>query len=209
MPEALARVRKVQERTLQTRRRLLDAALASLVESGYAGTSTTRIAALTGLSQGALFRHFPTKRDLLVAALEDFYRRLIEEFREGAVRRPRGRAGARASLEALWTMFQRPDLRASFELHMAARTDAGLREALAPIARRHGDDIFALASELFPVEAARGPRFRAFIDTVLSTMNGAAIGAILNPDAAAARRRIDYLRELADELLTPANSAED
>ena len=197
--------RKTQQRTLDTRRKLLDAALASLVEAGYAGTSTTRIAALTGLSQGALFKHFPTKQDLLVAALEDFYGRLIEDFRATARKHPRGKAGIRAALDALWTMFQREDLRASFELHMAARTDESLRKQLAPIASEHGDNILRLAEELFPVDATRGPRFRAFVELVLSTMNGAAVGAILNPDAASARRRLDTLQRLAEELLEPAN----
>jgi len=59
--------RNQQERREATRQALLDATVESLVEKGFAGTSTSVVCKRAGLSQGALFGHFASKNDLLVA----------------------------------------------------------------------------------------------------------------------------------------------
>ena len=52
-----------------THDRLLDAALEVLRERGYRGGGTKEIAKRAGLSEMTLFRHFPTKAELVEAAL--------------------------------------------------------------------------------------------------------------------------------------------
>ena len=52
------------------RERLLGAAVDCLIERGYAGTSTTLVSERAGVSRGAQLHHFPSKADLLVAAVE-------------------------------------------------------------------------------------------------------------------------------------------
>ena len=59
----------LQARSRATRVRLLQATAAALEELGYAGASTTEVARRAGVSQGALYKHFPSKVQLL-AALE-------------------------------------------------------------------------------------------------------------------------------------------
>ena len=53
----------------ETRERLLAAAADVFAERGYDGTRVADIAAAAGVSNGALYAHFPSKADLLVAAL--------------------------------------------------------------------------------------------------------------------------------------------
>ncbi len=50
-----------EERSAETRRRLLDATVACLFERGYAGTTTTELARRAGVSRGAQMHHFPKK----------------------------------------------------------------------------------------------------------------------------------------------------
>lgn len=50
-------------------RRILDAALQMFAEQGYAGTSTNEIAKKAGVSEAAIFRHYKTKKDLLLAVV--------------------------------------------------------------------------------------------------------------------------------------------
>ena len=50
------------EKTAETRRRLLDAAIVCLIERGYSNTTTSEIAERAGLSRGAQLYHFPEKR---------------------------------------------------------------------------------------------------------------------------------------------------
>src|SRR5437763_12092708 len=58
------------ERSAATRAALLDATVASLVEVGYANTTTTGIAERAGVSRGAQMHHFPAKADLVAHAVE-------------------------------------------------------------------------------------------------------------------------------------------
>jgi AcrR family transcriptional regulator len=62
-----------------TRRRILDAALACFTEHGYEHTTIARIRARSGVSNGALFHHFPTKEAIADALYVD----AIESFQDG------------------------------------------------------------------------------------------------------------------------------
>lgn len=53
----------------ETRERLLQAAADAFAERGYDGTRVADIAAAAGVSNGALYSHFGSKGELLVAAL--------------------------------------------------------------------------------------------------------------------------------------------
>ena len=57
-----------EARTATSRARILDAAVACLVESGYSGATTLQIQARAGVSRGRLLHHFPSRDELLVAA---------------------------------------------------------------------------------------------------------------------------------------------
>jgi AcrR family transcriptional regulator len=63
----------------QTRERLLRAAADVFAERGYDGTRVADIAAAAGVSNGALYAHFASKADLLVAALHAHGRRTLAE----------------------------------------------------------------------------------------------------------------------------------
>lgn len=56
-----------EERRRQTQDALIEAAMRLLAEKGFEGTTTDEIAAAAGISRRTLFRHFPTKADLVTA----------------------------------------------------------------------------------------------------------------------------------------------
>jgi AcrR family transcriptional regulator len=64
---------------VRNRARILDAA-ARVFAAGGAGASTEEVAAAAGVAVGTVFRHFPTKTDLLVAIMKD----ALEQFRARA-----------------------------------------------------------------------------------------------------------------------------
>src|SRR3954451_22962343 len=71
-PAAATRPRRSQaERRADSRQRLLDAAIACLAEAGYARTTVAAVLARAGLSNGAMWRHFPTKAALVTAAVAE------------------------------------------------------------------------------------------------------------------------------------------
>ena len=78
------------ERSEETRRRILDAALVLLGERGYAGLRTLDVAQAAGVSKGAQTHHFPSKDELVVAVVEHVFQRASEQARERARRVRRG-----------------------------------------------------------------------------------------------------------------------
>ena len=69
-----------------TRSRILEAALQLIAEKGYAGTSTRELSERLGFTKAALYYHFRTKEDLLVALVQPG----IDQFRQ-LLARPAGR----------------------------------------------------------------------------------------------------------------------
>jgi AcrR family transcriptional regulator len=65
----------------ETRGALIEAAIAVLRESGFAGASARRIAQRAGCNQALVFYHFGSVNDLLVAALEEVSARRMAEYR--------------------------------------------------------------------------------------------------------------------------------
>lgn len=57
------------------------AATRLFADEGFHGTSTRKIAAAAGVSEGTLFHYFSTKNALLLAILDDFYANLIDSAR--------------------------------------------------------------------------------------------------------------------------------
>lgn len=63
----------------ETRKRLLAAAADVFAERGYDGTRVAQIAAAADVSNGALYAHFDSKAELLVAALRAHGQRLLAD----------------------------------------------------------------------------------------------------------------------------------
>jgi AcrR family transcriptional regulator len=195
---APAPTRRTQaERTAGSRRALLDATIACVVELGYARTTTTEVCKRAGLSQGSLFRHFPTKGALLAAAVEDLFPRILDGFETSPL--PSGRARLAAAIDRLWDAFERPELRAAVELYVAARTDPELAAALAAVEPAHRARLHALAARLFP-DQADNPRFAAAIDVAVDAVQGASMGRLLVLDSGGRAIR-DDMRDVLVALL--------
>jgi AcrR family transcriptional regulator len=60
------------------RRHLVETAIRLFTEGSYRGTTTAEIARAAGVSEPILYRHFASKRDLYLAALEDVWARTRE-----------------------------------------------------------------------------------------------------------------------------------
>ncbi len=138
------------ERRAATRAKLLDATLACLAERGYAHTSTTEVCQRAGVSRGAQLHHFPTKADLVAAALERLFVRRVDEFRERMLALPAGPGRVDAAIDELGAVFAGPDLDAWLELVLAGRTDADLQSHVATLAEHLVDTVRDVWLELFP-----------------------------------------------------------
>src|SRR5689334_15200217 len=100
MPATSTRVPQ-EERTRAMRARLLEATVELLVERGFAGTSTTLVSERAGVSRGAQLHHFPTKNDLVVAAVEHLTEKRGAELAAAVEALPAGPRRRRAALQVL------------------------------------------------------------------------------------------------------------
>lgn len=64
----------------EKQRLILEAAVESFAEKGYAGTSTSEIAKKAGVAEGTIFRHYKTKKDLLLSIVAPVMTKLIAPF---------------------------------------------------------------------------------------------------------------------------------
>lgn len=168
-------VRRTQsERRASTQAALLEATLQTLRELGYAKTTTTEIVARAGVSQGALFRYYPTKEALLSAAAAELCASLFPRFRDAMRTKNKGSDAVEQTIRGLWRVFKTDEVRVLHELYAAAPTEPALKAALLPILAAHRVQTFEVANELFP-GLARSTQFESAADLVLATMTGAAL----------------------------------
>jgi AcrR family transcriptional regulator len=195
-PVATARKpRRTQaERREGTRRLLLDATVACLTDLGYAGTTTTEVCEHAGVSQGALFKHFPSKIALVSAAAEHLFGGLVDQYRTQFPNVAAKSDRVEAAVRLLWKVLDQPLLHAAFELYLAVRTDPELAAALRPVAIKHRRNLQQQARELFPQAAAAGEEFDVILGVLIDAMQGAIGGSALRDE----RRVQKMLRFLID-----------
>jgi AcrR family transcriptional regulator len=138
------------EKTAETRRRLLDAAILCLVDRGYANTTTSEIAERAGLSRGAQLYHFPRKQELLISAVEHLFELMFTDMKEKVGRLNDVNDRRAMAIDLLWETANGPLMTAWFELIVASRTDSYLRDALGAVNVRMGDFIDRSFKDLFP-----------------------------------------------------------
>src|SRR5690554_6131964 len=56
-----------EEKMTDKQSRIIQAAIETFSEKGYAGSSTSEIAQKAGVAEGTIFRHYKTKKDLLLS----------------------------------------------------------------------------------------------------------------------------------------------
>ena len=188
---------------METRRRLLAAAGRCLCERGFAGTTTTLVAREAGVSQGALYKHFRSKHQMIAATTEHLFAGLIEAFREAFSRAASDRDPIARALPSLWAVFVTPELYAVVELYIAARTDERLRAALVPVLLQHRENLRAEARQLFPEAAAANPRFEIVVDSLMAALQGAAVSAAVLGQVQDAAQLGGFLEEMCRRELQP------
>lgn len=189
------------ERREGTRAALLEAALSSLVESGLLNFTTTDVCKRAELSQGALFRYFPTKASLLAATSEHLFAILRRDYERRFSKLPPERRNLPEGVRLLWKSMTDPRLAAAFELYTAARTDPELRSALSPIVRAHIKHLRELAHTLMPTRAGLdSEQFDTAVDLVVLAMQGLVIDEMALTDLSARKRLLRALDLLAQSV---------
>lgn len=191
-------------RSREMRARLLRACVECLVERGFAGTSTTLVSERAGVSRGAQLHHFPTKNDLVVAAVEHLAETRGDELSQALASLPTGARRTRACLRVLADHFASPVFTAALELWVAARTDPALLAAVAPLELRLGRETHRLTVEALEVDESR-PGNRELVQATLDLVRGLALADTIRDDARRRARIVDRWADALDQQLVTAS----
>jgi AcrR family transcriptional regulator len=221
--EAVRLPRTQQQRREETRRALLDAAVESLIEVGFARTTTLEVQRRANVSRGALLHHFPSKAELLVAAVDHLAEMRAREMKAFASQLPPERVNhgdadpdaapgtdARTDvvLGLLWQCFSGTFFQVAMELRTAARTDPELRRVLTIAERSLRDRIVAQSRTLFGRAVAEHPGLERALDLTLQLMIGAAMTSVLHGDTSRLDELIDDWKAMFPLVLaTPGRAA--
>lgn len=197
--------RTQQQRRDETIARLIDATIDALDRRGYGGSTTAEIAAAAGVSQGALFRHFPTRRDLLAAAAAVVARRQVAAFRAMAPAPAHTRAELHAALSAVVAIGGSRENRTWHELMLAARTDDALRDALQPATELYQREVMLTAAGVVSDGVNTG-QLVPVMRVVLSFTDGLALAAPLTHSAGDIAAAVDAFTDLLWPALQPPPS---
>jgi AcrR family transcriptional regulator len=192
------------ERREATIEKLVNACIAVLAEVGYAGASVKAICARAGVSQGALFRHFETRLELLAHAVdvlgernlraftnimeqgqEPWSRELIEMFVSVL------RDISRSSAHAAWR-----------EVVAAARVHAELSQAVSAAVARLESGILRLVDELLPGSPDETLEAATVVLSLMHMFDSEAVTVVVKPNPQIETARLRWAADVLTELYT-------
>ena len=193
--EASTPRRTQQQRRETTRQRVLDAALATLMEKGYAGTSTWAICETGGFSKGTLLYHFKQRHQIFEALMEELTTQSLTSLKEAIeVADPRERR--RAFLDWLWSTTEGDFFALGLEILTAARSDPELRKTV----RAGADQLITLIDNVID-EAVEGmskldaKRMTAALQTSVHLVRGIGLDLAIGGDMNFHRKRFEEWRD--------------
>ena len=178
-----------------TRDQILNAAIRCIVDNGYANTTTTKIAEIAGLSRGATLHHFPSKMDIIRAAVEFLHQKQLRAFRKSIAHIPNGSDRVISAVESYWAHVKHPIFVAIFELSVAARHDEDLADVLRPAQKAFDEEWYKTAQEVFPEWQSDPDAFDLALNLTQHLMEGMAISYLTHSRSDKKEVLLEYLEE--------------
>lgn len=182
-----------QDRSRATRQRLLEATIESLAEQGWGPTTVGHVAERAGVSRGATQHHFPTREDLITAALDYMFDTRMGDAvaEEGDL--PTGAERTEAVVARLVEYYTGPMFKAALQVWTAASSDPDLRARVLPLEDKFGRAAHRTAVRHLGVDDA-DPRTHRLVQATLDLARGLGLADVLSDDS---RRRGEIVKAWA------------
>lgn len=189
------------ERAAETVDLIVNATLDAIAELGVRSATIGEISRRAGVSIGAVFHHFTTRLDLIVAAVDynltDRYTRVSSFVAQAAVQESFRLDQPRALLRLIRSITREPRSMVWIEVLNAARTDPELRARVTPILARQRD-LFRTVALTHPSLASMAEADRmTWVELLRNIVNGDAVWRIVMPHHDVDDAKIDALLVLA------------
>jgi AcrR family transcriptional regulator len=188
--------RTQQQRREETIAGLLDASIDTIIDVGYARASAAVIAKRARVSDGALFRHFPTMGDFMAATAREVMRRQLDSFTKQVAEIPANKPALEAALTIMRDLTGNATNTVMYELMVAARTDGKLRSTLQEVLTEYAANIYDVAKALPGTDQFPDDTFMALVAIITNTFDGAAIVRAVLPQPDIEAKRIALLASL-------------
>ncbi len=191
------------QRRAATVARLQNATIEVLAECGYSSTTTSEICRRAGVSQGALFRHFATRLEVVAAATDEIGRRHVERF-EVAFAHGELPAMVSTIVSFIRTTVRSREHAAWHEVMVAARTDDALRAHVRPSLQRYEAALLATVPDHLGVTGARAQHLGMVLLSVMHLFDSEAVTVRVLDNPELEQARIVWLTELLTRELSAA-----
>ncbi|WP_040838723.1 TetR/AcrR family transcriptional regulator [Nocardia brevicatena] len=171
-----------QDRSRATRQRLLEATIDCLAEMGWSAATVAVVAERAGVSRGAAQHHFPTREDLITAALTYMFDTRTEQALDPAVTAT-GRARTEAVVTGLVESYTSPLFKAALQVWTHAAADPVLRERIVPLEARFGRGAHRRAVAALGVDDS-DPVTHRLVQATLDLARGLGLADVLTDDSA-------------------------
>lgn len=195
-PSAPAR-RTQEERSTETRGRLVEAAIRVLDESGYANLTISKIAQKAGLTNGAMQHHFASRGELLVAVLDALYPVLEIPIEQIASQNRPIPQRVNMIVDLFWQIYSRPEYLVIWDIAFGTRSDPALRSKLQAYQRDIAARLRKHLAKLFVDVGLSPPDADKIFDLVISYLRGLALQTVFGVDRRHAN--LDQIKALASE----------
>ncbi|MBU3066064.1 TetR/AcrR family transcriptional regulator [Nocardia sp. NEAU-G5] len=174
-----------QDRSRATRQRLLEATIEALAEMGWAAATVAVVAERAGVSRGAAQHHFPTREDLITAALEYMFdTRMTQATAEATTLRgiAEGVARTEAVVAGLVESYTTPLFKAALQVWTHAAADPALRERIVPLEAHFGRVSHRTAVAALGVDDS-DPVAHHLVQATLDLARGLGLADVLTDDS--------------------------
>ncbi|MFE4461672.1 TetR/AcrR family transcriptional regulator [Nocardia tengchongensis] len=190
---------KHQEKSLRTRALLLDAAIDSLAEVGYASASIADITARAGVTRGAQLHHFHTRQELFAQTIEHLTQRQAEALQRRERTLPGESSPGAVLVELVTAPFAGKLGKAAVELYVGIANDKELRRYMLRVQHDLTAELLAACGRR--VDVSRD-RLEAAFWLTINLVRGATLDEMVGRDRLRRKQVLSDWARLADGMLT-------
>ena len=200
-------------RGIRTRQDLIQGTIRCLHTYGYAQTTIELIISETRYGRGSVLHQFPTRLDLITAAIEAAMDEALEDVRVRFSSIPNEVQAYQATCDILWESLNMPQSIAVTEALWAARWDKDLARALRPIGQRVELEIDQLIGRI-AIAAGANKINECLVQSriLIVSLRGMVIELAYSPDRDIMRQALDRMRlqhrEHCNDVLGPEETRE-
>lgn len=184
--------RSQQERTAETRQRLLTAAVNLMHDKGLSHTSTNDIAGEAGVSRGALTHHFESREDLITQAIAHMLELVIADLKAYTSQVAEGAASSDELIDFLWGVMSNRLFFVTLEYLPEARHNAMFRGRVVPVVSQWHQALDVIWGELAQRYGVGTTEARDLMNATMCLIRGMIAQTILRDDPPYFQRLLEF-----------------